>query len=107
MELLQYLLKNPFRPIPVDVPAGVDVFTSHTRSGVRAILIALIIVVIVEMTALHYFLALWNHWVAWVATLSSLWVALTVIAQIRAVACRPIYVTDESLCLRNGMYDLG
>ncbi|MGI9519023.1 MAG: hypothetical protein ACR2NP_18365 [Pirellulaceae bacterium] len=104
--MFQYLLRNPGKPIPVDAPPGAEIFFYHQKSGMRAILFALVMAGIVEMTALHYFLSLWNHWVAWTATLSTLWVVLTILAQMRAVGCRPILVTDDHLNVRNGMYDL-
>ncbi len=104
--LFYYLLRIPGIAFPVEVPAGSVVFSYHRKSAMGAILMAFLMAATVEMTVVHYFLMMWNRWVAWVATLSSLWVVLMLVGQVRAIRCRPIFIQQGSVWLRNGMYEL-
>lgn len=104
--MLKYLFHRSSGSRFPDTPDGAEKFTYHKRSGIKALLFALLLAAIVETVVLHYFLAMWNHWIALVATASSVWVVLQVLAQIRAIGMRPVFIDDGVLCIRNGMYEL-
>ena len=108
--MLKYLFIKPAADSPDgryrDVPREARVFTSHHRHSGRALLAGLVLAAIVEATAVHFLIAIWNDWIALAATLSSAWVALQILAQIRAVGMRPIYLDRGHLMLRNGAFDL-
>ena len=61
---------------------------------------------IIEAATLHLLLSMWNHWIAVAATVSSLWFGLQIMAQIRSIAMRPIYIEQGCITLRNGAFDL-
>lgn len=71
-----------------------------------AIIIAFFLAALTELVVVHYFVAMWNDWVAWILTASSVWVALTIVAQLRTIGWRPHMIHNGDLVLRNGMYDL-
>ena len=104
--MLKYLFAKKPQDRWLDVPPGAAVFTYHQENALRALLSGLLVVAFVEAAALHLLLAMWNHWVALAATLSTAWAALQIIAQIRAVGLRPIYVHQGKLMLRNGAFDI-
>ncbi len=104
--LFYYVLRFPGSRLPVEVPAGASVFSYHKKSGMRPLLIALLLAAIVVMVVLHYFLSMWFGRLAWFATLATLSVALIIMGQIRAIRCRPILIHEGTVWLRNGMYDL-
>lgn len=60
----------------------------------------------IEAAVLHFLIALWSHWIAIAATLSTFWLILRIISQIRAVGLRPIYVIGDHLVIRNGAFDI-
>ena len=51
-------------------------------------------------------ISLWSHWLALAATVTTVWLILQILAQIRAVGLRPIYINQGHLILRNGAFDL-
>lgn len=108
--MLYYLLRWPQRNgvsiRRLETPKGATVFSYHRNSGMAAIWMALIGVVFVEITVIHILLARWSHLAAWIASLSSVYVAMMIVAQIRATRCRPIFIHDEHLHIYNGMVRL-
>ncbi|MEE2907354.1 MAG: hypothetical protein VX527_05915 [Planctomycetota bacterium] len=108
--MLKYLLVKPDDDSPggkyLDVPRDAEVFTYHQKHSGRTLLAGLVLAAIVEATAIHFLIAIWNDWVALAATLTSVWLALQILAQIRAIGMRPIYIDQGHLMLRNGAFDL-
>ena len=100
--MLQFL----FGRAAANHPADAITFTYHRKSAIRVLLLALLMAAFVETVVLHFLISMWSHLVAWLATASSLWIALTVVAQIRSLSLRPIYLHQGQLHLRNGMYEL-
>ena len=90
----------------LDVPQDAEVFTYHQKHAGQALLGGLILAAIVEAAGVHLLISMWNHWVALAATLATAWFGLQVIAQIRAMGMRPIYIDQGHLILRNGAFDL-
>jgi len=104
--MLKYLLAKPKNGPWLDLPQGADAFSYHQESGLRALLSGFLLVAIMEATVLHFLLAIWSHWIAIAATLSTVWLILQIISQIRAVGLRPIYIANNRLVLRNGAFDI-
>ena len=103
--MLSYLIGN----VPSDSPTDstkAEAFYYYQKSAIKSLLFAFLLAAVVETTAVHVLVAMWSHWAAWLLTLSSLWVVVTIVAQIRAIGQRPILLTAGSIILRNGMYEL-
>lgn len=108
--MLKYLFAKPAGvssdPGWLDVPEGAKVFTYHQKHAGQILLGGLILAAIVEAAAVHVLISMWNHWVALAATLATVWFGLQVIAQIRAIGMRPMYIDGGRLMVRNGAFDL-
>lgn len=108
--MLKYLFAQPTERSAggawLEVPPGAEIFPYHREHGLRVLLFGLILVAVVEATALHWLISLWSHWLAVAATLTSVWLILQILAQIRAVGLRPIYIDHGQLYLRNGAFDI-
>ena len=105
--MIRYLWKP--KPDPDDglAPQGAICFTYHLNSGIRALLGGFLLAALVEAVALHVLLSFVNQWLAIAATLATLYFALQVIAQMRAVGMTPLYLHDGKLTLRNGAFEIG
>ncbi|MEM7558578.1 MAG: hypothetical protein AAF394_05605 [Planctomycetota bacterium] len=90
----------------LDVPAGAKAFSYHRKHAGQALLGGLMLAAAGEAVVVHLVLARWNHLLAWVATIATVWFGLQVLAQIRAVGIRPIFIDQGGVRLRNGAFDL-
>ena len=108
--MLKYLFVKPAGvssdPGWLDVPQDAEVFTYHQKHAGQALLGGLILAAIVEAAGVHLLISMWNHWVALAFTLTSVWLVLQIIAQIRAMGMRPMYIDRGRLMVRNGAFDL-
>ncbi|MDA7859056.1 hypothetical protein N9B12_00780 [bacterium] len=104
--MLEFLWRNQSENKTDSVPTGATCFSYHQSTGIRALLCGFLVVALVEATTIHILLSFVNHWLALAATLATVYFALQVIAQIRAVGMQPMYVHDETLKLRNGAFDI-
>ena len=104
--MLRYLWKPKSDPDEGLAPQGAICFTYHVKSGIRVLLGGFLLAAVVEAITLHLLLSLVNHWLALAATLATLFFALQVIAQIRAVGMAPLYLNNGILTLRNGAFDI-
>ncbi len=78
-------------------------FTYHKESGVKALYIVLVFIIMVETVALHVLLHNWNPIVAWVLTGLSLYTAVQFTAFTRSLGARPILIQANVLFLRYGI----
>lgn len=90
----------------LDVPAGAATFFYHRKHAGQALLGGLMLAAAGEAVVVHLVLSKWSHLLAWLATIASVWFGLQVLAQIRAMGIRPIYVDQGRVRLRNGAFDL-
>lgn len=90
----------------IEAPADAEVFTYDRSSGIKAMSLAFLMAVAIELVAVHCLIAMWSIWLAWLASLSSVYVGLMIVAQVRAISCRPIFVHDGQLRITNGMFKL-
>ena len=104
--MLKYLIASSTKVRAQETPKEAVSFSYHQKTGIQALLSGLLMAALVEAVVLHILIALWNHWVALLATLSTVWVALQILAQIRVVGMRPIYIAGDEIVLRNGAFDI-
>lgn len=86
-----------------ETPAGARTFSYHHDSGMTAMLLVTIVIVMVEIVSVHLLVAMLSHVLAWLATASSVYFAFFIVAQSRAIATRPLFVHDRKIHFRNGM----
>ncbi len=79
-------------------------FTYHKKSGAAALFLALTIIILVESFAVHLLLAPYSLLLAWLCTLSSLYLALQFYAHIKAIKRRLITIEDGKIFFRNGLF---
>jgi hypothetical protein len=85
------------------VPAGMRVFTTHRRTGQGGLVLALLMVTVVEVVAVHFLVANWSPVAAWVITLASVYGAVWLVADFRATVLRPVLADGDLLWLRAGL----
>lgn len=83
-------------------PLSTGEYSYHQKSGSVALLWALVMIVVVELFALHLLLGLWSPLVAWCFSCLSLYTCMQIIALIRSMPRRPIVMTETHLVLRYG-----
>ena len=85
-------------------PFNKNEFTLYKENGSIALLLAFIMVVIVETVVLHALLLRWNTIIAWIATVSSIYVIAQLIAHIKALVFRKSMVTKKEVFLKSGLF---
>ena len=83
-------------------PLTKNQFYYHQKSGSVALLWALVMIIIVELIALHLLIGLFSEVAAWCLTILSAYTCAQLIALIRSLKKRPIEITDEVLWLKYG-----
>lgn len=78
-------------------------FSTFKDSGVKALLGALIMAILVETVGLHFLLSKWSVAAAWVLSILSLYTGVQVLAIIRSLAHNPIKIENNELILRFGI----
>ncbi|NVK53056.1 MAG: hypothetical protein HWD85_08990 [Flavobacteriaceae bacterium] len=81
-------------------------FTNYKESGVLALLLGIVLVLLIETFALHIFLLKWSVVVAWVLTFLSVYTILQFISLAKSMTKRPHLVDAENnkLILRYGFF---
>lgn len=85
------------------VPPGTWAFTSHRRSGLGGLVLAVMMITTVEVAAVHFLVASWSPIAAWILTLLSLYGALWLLADYRATVLRPVLAGAREVCFRSGL----
>jgi hypothetical protein len=80
-----------------------QLFTLYRENGIRLVLATFLGLFIIETTGVHFLLRMGNHTVAWIVTALSIYSCLQLFAHIRALASRPIVLSEDGLILRNGL----
>ncbi|NAS30198.1 hypothetical protein GTQ40_04370 [Flavobacteriaceae bacterium R38] len=80
-----------------------DQFTNYKESGVISLLLGLILVIIIETFVLHALLIEWNEIVAWIFTLSSIYVIFQIIGHLKALVRRLSEIKEDRLIFKNGL----
>lgn len=97
-----YYVLGSWRRGPI-VPEGYRAFSYHRRSGHIAVVGVLLGAVAVETVAVHLLVAQWSVAAAVALTALSLYTALWMVADTRAVVLNPLLVGDGELVVRWGM----
>lgn len=104
MELtVWYYVFASWRRTP-DVPKNSHAFFYHQKSGYVALVGVLLAMVCVETFALHLLVAQWSEIAAIILTALSIYTALWLLGNTRAVVLNPLLVDDKYITVRWGMY---
>jgi hypothetical protein len=78
-------------------------FTYHKKTGYGAVVAAILLAMAVELIPIHMLLAHWSAPLAWIVTALSLYGALWLIGDCRALLLRPITLQGDQLVIRFGL----
>jgi hypothetical protein len=101
VSMLYYGLLGWGRPRSTDAQA--TAVSYHRECGYGAIVAVLLFVVLVEVVAVHNFVASWSVVAAWVLSLLSLYGGLFLLADLNAARHRPILILDNTLLVTIGL----
>lgn len=79
-------------------------FTIHKNSGNTSLFAALIVVIAAETVGFHFLLEKWSTTVAWIFTISSIYVGLQLFAHVKALIQRPVSIEGDMLIIRYGIF---
>ncbi len=88
---------------PPHVPEGADAFTFHRRSGLIALLSAVIGAAVVELFVMHLVVHAFSPRWAWALSFVSAIGVLWLIGFTRAIVLRPVLVTTQGVLVRSGI----
>lgn len=80
-----------------------NTFTYHKKNGAIALYAAFIFIISMETIVIHVLVAMWSALLAWILTLSSLYIVWLFFAHIKAILQRPIEVADDKVFIRYGL----
>jgi hypothetical protein len=86
-----------------DVPARALAFPGHRKSGYTGFIIGLVMIIGIEMLAVHILVAPWSVVAAWVLTGLTAYSLVWIVGDFHAVRLRPSWVDDDRVCLRLGV----
>jgi hypothetical protein len=86
-----------------DAPAEAMAFSGHRKSGYTGLIIGVLMVIGIEMLAVHLLVALWSVVAAWVITGLTAYCAIWIIGDLQAVRLRPSWVSGKFVCMRLGL----
>ena len=78
-------------------------FTCYKENGTGLVLSTFLGLFVVETAGMDFLFLLWSKTAAWILTGLSFYTCLQLLAHIRALASRPILLTQDYLLLRNGL----
>ncbi len=78
-------------------------FTNYRENGNLALMGALLMVIGIETFTFHTLLVKWSSVVAWILTGTSMYTALMIFAQIKALLQSPTVLLGEKLIVQNGL----
>lgn len=76
----------------------------HKNTGVIVLLWTVLMLVLIETTAVHFLLERWSVWLAWLLTGLSLYTFLMLLGHINAVVYRPHAVFENRIELKLGIF---
>ncbi len=83
---------------------GERFFTYHKTNGTVALLSVIGFLVFIETSVLHYLIAKWNVYFAWVLTALSIYFLFQLFAHGKAIFLRPIEIKKGKLLIRCGLF---
>ena len=88
---------------PREVQQGQPFFSIHQTSGYGMILVAITMVLVAETSGFHFLIRMWSPVAALIATLSSVYFILFILADYVAIVKRPIAIVNDLLAIRVGL----
>lgn len=79
-------------------------FSNYKENGISAMFGAIIFILLVETFVVHILLERWNTIVAWVFSISTIYLVMQIFAHIKALRIRKSFITDKYLTLRYGIF---
>jgi hypothetical protein len=98
--LLEYVVRAWARPTPAE---NERTYSMHRRAGHGTVISVLLFLIFVETGAAHIFLAQTSVLSAWLMSLSSVWLALYLVADAQAVRLRPLRLEADGLAFSVGV----
>jgi hypothetical protein len=86
-----------------EAPAQALAFSGHRKSGYTGLIVGVLMVIGIEMLAVHILVATWNVVAAWVITGVTAYSVVWIIGDLHAVRLRPSWVSGNRICLRLGV----
>lgn len=102
LSVLYYALFS-WRDVVPAPPARTVHFSYHRKSNWASILAALLMIVAAEGFAVHFLIGRWSNVAAWVLTALSIYGAMWLIGDYRAMCLRPIRLDEEALHIHLGL----
>lgn len=84
-------------------PAGSAAFSVHRKTGIAGVVAVLATVVVLEAAAVHLLVLQWSTTAAWVLLALNAWAVVWCLGDLRALAWRPMLLTDTHLLFRVGL----
>ncbi len=78
-------------------------FSTYKETGLLIVFGVILSIFLIETTAVHLLLSLWNKTIAWVLTGLSLYTCVQLYAHIKAIQSRPVIINEDSLEIHNGL----
>lgn len=81
-------------------------FSNYKENGIKTILYALILIIFIETFAIHSYLEKWSFVTAWILSFLSVYTAIQILALIKSLSKRPIYIDEihQKVVLRFGFF---
>lgn len=81
-------------------------FSYHDKSTSVSVILGFILVILIETFTVHHLLSKWNVIVAWIFTFLSVYTCLQMIALLKSLSKRPIFIDEQNqqIILRYGIF---
>lgn len=81
-------------------------YTSYKENGVKTLLYAFILIIFIETVAIHSLVEQWSYITAWVLSFLSIYTAFQVLALLKSLSKRPVYIDsiNQKIVLRFGFF---
>jgi hypothetical protein len=86
-----------------ELPAQAVAFPGHRKSGYTGIIVGLLMVIGIELLAVHLLIATWSTVAAWILTGLTAYGVVWLIGDLQALRLRPSWVSDHTICMRLGL----
>ena len=78
-------------------------YSYHKNSGTISLLIGILLIIVIETVALHFFILKWDETVAWIVTILSIYTGLQIFGFMKSMTQRPFKIEKDTLQLSYGI----